>query len=159
MSAFACLPSMGMCHAWLLLTRHGPDGARAHTGYAYGRMQRPERRGLGALNDHARPCSAVAGRSPPRAPRCRDSERISRPYAQRESAHEVTRSLRLPSYVHPARRASLHCKHRVQLLPQRTGKWHRLGCERSFPITYYAQEPARACSHHKRKRERSSDGV
>ena len=25
-----------MCDAWLLLSRHCPDGARAHTGYAYG---------------------------------------------------------------------------------------------------------------------------
>jgi hypothetical protein len=24
-----------MCDAWLLLPRHGPDGTRAHTGYAY----------------------------------------------------------------------------------------------------------------------------
>lgn len=31
---------MGMCDAWLLLPRHGPDGAGVHTGYAYGPMVR-----------------------------------------------------------------------------------------------------------------------
>jgi hypothetical protein len=34
----------GMCHAWLLRSRHGPDGARAHTGYAYGHSARAELR-------------------------------------------------------------------------------------------------------------------
>ena len=33
-----------MCHAWLLRSRHGPDGARAHTGYAYGHSARAELR-------------------------------------------------------------------------------------------------------------------
>lgn len=32
-----------MCNAWLLLTRQGPDGARAHTGYAYGPLRAAER--------------------------------------------------------------------------------------------------------------------
>jgi len=34
---------MWMCDAWFMLTRHGPDGTRAHIGYAY----RAHRRGAG----------------------------------------------------------------------------------------------------------------
>ncbi len=78
-----------MCDAWLLLTRHGPDGARAHTGYAYGSMARacnPEER--------SNPTPRALFLQPPeehRNARRRSAALGSRTYAHAESAHEVTR--------------------------------------------------------------------
>lgn len=79
-----------MCDAWLLLTRHGPDGARAHTGYAYGSMAR-------ACNPEGRsnPTPRALLLQPPEerrnAPRSEAVPLGSRTYAHAESAHEVTR--------------------------------------------------------------------
>ena len=78
-----------MCDAWLLLTRHGPDGARAHTGYAYGSMAR-------ACNPEGRsnPTPRALLLQPPeerRNARRRSDALGSRTYAHAESAHEVTR--------------------------------------------------------------------
>ena len=78
-----------MCNAWLLQTRHCPDGARAHTGYAYGPLD--ERSGCPRQHP-PRPllCSRLPDRTLGALVRC------SQPYAHGEDAHEVTRLLLAP---------------------------------------------------------------
>ena len=69
-----------MCDAWLLRPRHGPDGARAHTGYAYGHSAgaelRPKPRCTPQLGLALRPPSQGAITRGLRRLRC------SQPYAQ-----------------------------------------------------------------------------
>lgn len=74
-----------MCDAWLLQPRHGPDGARVHTGYAYGttgRRVQPE----GAQTPappllYSRRPEPVHARVPA----------LPQPYAHQFGAREVTR--------------------------------------------------------------------
>jgi len=55
-----------MCDAWLLLTHHGPDGARAHTGYAYGSMAACVQPVKALKHPTASPCSTAALNTPHR---------------------------------------------------------------------------------------------
>ena len=83
---------VGMCNAWLLLPRHGPDGARAHIGYAYGHTAAKELRRAGARRARRRRRALFSGR--PRAQLGGEPPhhaRLSQPYAHGAGAHEVTR--------------------------------------------------------------------
>ena len=113
----------GLCNAWLLRSRQGPDGARAHTGYAYGHM--PVRSNPRALDERAGPWSTAAVRRPSRSPEgSRDRLDCSQPYAHGESAHEVTR----PSSSNPQhstndatqRNVTQHSEHTPSTLHTRT---------------------------------------
>lgn len=82
-----------MCNAWLLQPRHGPDGARAHTGYAYGHSVEP-RSGAASASRRGRSTSPTGPRS---AATSRGSHRsgsrafVPQQYAHESSAHGVTR--------------------------------------------------------------------
>ena len=70
-----------MCHAWLLRSHHGPDGARAHTGYAYGHSARAELRPEPRYTRERGPCSSAAV-APTRGPEAPRESVGSQPYAQ-----------------------------------------------------------------------------
>ena len=70
-----------MCHAWLLRSHHGPDGARAHTGYAYGHSARAELRPEPRYTRERGPCSSAVV-APTRGPEAPRESVGSQPYAQ-----------------------------------------------------------------------------
>src|SRR3990167_6817149 len=79
-----------MCNAWLLLTRQAPDGARAHTGYAYGPLRAAER----LLPKGSPPSSTIALHHPQglvlQPPKARSAVAGPTNLAPQQYAHEAS---------------------------------------------------------------------